>query len=105
MKKVYLLKLCALLMFVMLFRGAYAQSTVTGKVTDQNSGEPLAGVTVTEKQSNRSTMTDEQGAYTIVVSANSVLIFSYVGLPSVEEYVAGRTTVDLQLGGAANVLD
>jgi len=105
MKKVYQLKLCALLMFAALSGSVYAQGTVTGKVTDKISGDPLAGVTVTEKQSNKSTMTDEQGVYVINVSANAVLIFSYVGLPTLEEYVAGRETVDVQLGGETSVLD
>lgn len=105
MKKVYLLKLSVLLIFAALYSSVYAQGTVTGRVTDQSSGEPLAGATVTEKQSNRSTMTDAQGVYSIQVSANAVLIFSYVGFPSVEEYVAGRATVDVQLGGEASVLD
>src|SRR5690606_35442408 len=37
--------------------------------------------------------------------ANAVLVFSYVGLPAIEEHVAGRTAIDVQLGGEASLLD
>lgn len=59
----------------------FAQTrTVTGKVTDPQSNQPLAGVTVTVKGTQVATQTDAEGFYTIQVpSGSSVLSFSFVG--------------------------
>ncbi|WP_262245054.1 SusC/RagA family TonB-linked outer membrane protein [Parapedobacter soli] len=105
MRKIYYLNFCLLVVLVALGGRAYAQEKIVGKVTEQNSGEPLAGVTVAEKHSNRSTVTDEEGEYSIDVGANAILVFSYVGFPSLEEHVDGRLTINIQLGGDANMLD
>src|SRR5690606_5145762 len=105
MRKIYFLNVCVLLVVAALGNGVYAQGTITGKVTEQRSGEPLAGVTVAEKHTSRSTMTDEAGAYSIEVGPNAILVFSYVGFPTLEEHVSDRSTVDIQLGGDDNMLD
>jgi hypothetical protein len=53
--------------------------TVTGTVKDQN-GQPLANVTVTEAQSHRSTVTKEDGSFSLKVSTTHiVLMFRLVG--------------------------
>ncbi|WP_085537010.1 SusC/RagA family TonB-linked outer membrane protein [Massilibacteroides vaginae] len=51
---------------------------VTGTVADIH-GEPLLGVNVVEKGTTNGTMTDFDGNYTLEVSANSTLDFSYIG--------------------------
>jgi TonB-linked SusC/RagA family outer membrane protein len=53
-------------------------NTVKGTVTDE-SGEPLIGVTVTERGTSNRAITDIDGKFTINVAAGKVLIFSYVG--------------------------
>ncbi|MFT3749515.1 MAG: TonB-dependent receptor [Agriterribacter sp.] len=57
----------------------------SGKVLGEN-GEPLSGVTVSEKGSaNHSTLTDENGAFSIKISSkNSIIVISYVGYKTVE---------------------
>lgn len=66
---------------------SYQQTDIfaTGKVTGEN-GEPLSGVTVLEKGSaNRSTLTDENGAFSLKVSSkNSSIVFSSIGYKTVE---------------------
>jgi TonB-dependent starch-binding outer membrane protein SusC len=47
--------------------------TITGTVQDQN-GSPLANVTVTEAQSHRSTITGEDGNFTLKVSTTHILL-------------------------------
>ncbi|MGV3763533.1 SusC/RagA family TonB-linked outer membrane protein [Parapedobacter sp.] len=105
MRKIYYLNMCVLMALAILTGRVYAQGTITGKVTEQHSGQPLAGVTVAEKHTSRSTMTNEEGEYSIEVGANAILVFSYVGFPTLEEHVADRSTVDVQLGGDNNMLD
>ena len=52
--------------------------TVKGRVTDSN-GEPLVGVTVTEKGTKNSTITDIDGRFTLSVRPNAKVELSYVG--------------------------
>ncbi len=52
---------------------------VRGKVTDEK-GDPLIGVTVRQKGSNRGTASDKDGNFLITLSApGSVLVFSFLG--------------------------
>ena len=70
---------------------------VTGKVTGSD-GIPLPGVTVYEKGTNNGTITDIDGNYSLnVVSASSVLIFSFVGMETQEIQVAGKNIIDVNL--------
>jgi TonB-linked SusC/RagA family outer membrane protein len=72
-------------------------NTVTGKVTDENS-EPLAGVTVNVKGSNVTTNTNAAGDYSIkVLGRGAILVFSYVGLTTVEERVGNSNTLNIRL--------
>jgi TonB-linked SusC/RagA family outer membrane protein len=88
-------------LFVLLMMTAMVQAqeqTVTGTVTDNKSGQPLAGVTVTEKNVNNSTVTNSEGGYSLVVrSKKPVLVFSYVGFATSELSVNGSTPVNLSM--------
>lgn len=73
------------------------QTTVSGKVTDQN-GVPLIGVTVIVKGTTNGVSTDADGFYRISgVSPKDILVFSSVGMVSVESVVGTRTTLDATL--------
>lgn len=78
---------------------AFAQSgTVSGTVTDEL-GEPVIGVNVMEKGTVNGIITNLDGQYTLQVGniQNAVLQFSYIGYNTIEQNVAGRSTVDVQL--------
>ncbi len=82
------------------------QRTVTGKVINQQTNEPLPGVTVNVKGTGRSTSTGSDGSFSISVPNNqAVLVFSYVGFASQEMGVnrSGPLTVSIVPG--ANKLD
>src|SRR6185503_2279334 len=75
MKKLFLL---ASSLFI-LFTTAFAQQTVSGRVTDDK-GNPLEGISVTVKGTKTGTTTDKNGDFAIKVSdANATLIFSGIG--------------------------
>lgn len=72
--------------------------TVSGQVTDQETGDPLPGVNVLVKGSNQGTITDIDGNYSIgIPNDDDTLIFSFVGYQTWEASVEGRTTLDVQL--------
>jgi TonB-linked SusC/RagA family outer membrane protein len=78
---------------------------VSGVVTDAADGEPLPGVSVTVKGSRSATATDVNGRYTISVAGEAVLLFSFIGMKTQEEAVAGRPTINMALHTEAKRLD
>ncbi|HEY0679118.1 MAG TPA: SusC/RagA family TonB-linked outer membrane protein [Chitinophagaceae bacterium] len=92
-----------MLLLVLLFSSMLAVSqelTISGKVIDQQSGKPLDGVTVKVKNNPRTTLTDENGNFSIAVpSAESVLSFTYVGymVYEVQAGTGASLTVNLNL--------
>jgi TonB-dependent starch-binding outer membrane protein SusC len=74
------------------------QMTITGKVTESQTGEPMPGVNVVIKGTNIGTITDGGGKYSISApDKNVVLVFSFIGYKSMEVPVAGKSTVDAAL--------
>ncbi|MDF4203193.1 TonB-dependent receptor [Maribacter sp. SA7] len=72
------------------------QNSITGKVTD-DSGMPLAGVNIVEKGTTNGTTSDFDGNYTINVSSDTKLVFSYIGFATQEVSTAGKSTINVQL--------
>lgn len=97
-----------LLIFTMcmaLIVSAYAQQTVTGTVTGDD-GLGIPGVTVLEKGTSNGTITNMDGGYSIRISRNdAVLVFSFVGMTTVEETVNNRSTINVSLVTDAIGLD
>ncbi len=82
-----------------------AQETVTGTVVD-DAGMPLPGVSIIEKGTSNGTVTDVDGKFTInVASSESILMFSFIGMQSVEEPVGERRVIDLQMETDTQGLD
>ncbi|MGV8138849.1 MAG: TonB-dependent receptor [Mangrovibacterium sp.] len=69
--------------------------TITGKVNDQ-SGQPLPGVTVVVKSTTTGTVTGVNGGYSLAnVPANATLVFSFVGMKTQEISVDGKASIDI----------
>lgn len=72
---------------------------------DENS-EPLIGVNIIVKGTDRGTITDLSGMYSVEASAGEVLEISYVGFSTQEiEVAANQTTLDVSMGADAAQLD
>lgn len=92
MKKMVVL---VFLQFLLISLG-WAQSTVSGTVTNAETGEPLPGVAVVVKGTTIGQFTAENGSYALQVPPGSFdLLFTYVGRRTVEEPIEGRKTVDV----------
>lgn len=92
-------KLLLGLMFMVVTVAASAQErTVTGKVTDQQTGLPMQGVSVKVKGTNTGTSTNADGDYTIKApSSESILVFTSVGYLLFEAKVGTTPTLDVKL--------
>ena len=85
-----MMKLKISMLFLLGATFIYAQQGVSGTVLDA-SGNPIPGVNVVEKGTTNGTASDFDGNYSISVSSNSTLVFSYVGYGTVEQAVNGAT--------------
>jgi len=96
MKKQLLLT-CLLL--VTLLHAVLAQTrAVSGRVTDQKSGEGLPGVTVLVKGTTNGTSTNADGSFQLAVpTAGAILVFSSVGMNTQEQPVGTQTTFNVAL--------
>jgi TonB-linked SusC/RagA family outer membrane protein len=92
------------LLVLLLFAGlqvAFAQRTITGRVTKTADGTPLPGVTVVVKETTTGTSTDVDGKFSIAVPNNqAVLLFSFIGFTAKEIPVGSQATLSVTLDEA-----
>lgn len=74
------------------------QQTVTGTVTDSETGEPLPGVNVLIQGTSTGMATNADGEYSLnVPGEDATLIFSFVGYETQEVTVGDREVIDVSL--------
>ena len=71
--------------------------TVSGKVFDSSTNEPLVGVTVVQTGTQNGTITDIDGNYSISVPGDASLTFSYIGYITNTVFVNGKSTLPVYL--------
>ncbi|WP_315819422.1 SusC/RagA family TonB-linked outer membrane protein [Paraflavitalea speifideaquila] len=69
---------------------------IRGTVYDDK-GKPLAGVSVLVIGEKQGVSTDDRGTFSITVSENAVLSFSYIGYKTTTVAVKGKRTIDITL--------
>ncbi len=70
---------------------------VSGKVTDNATGQPMAGVNVIVKGTTNGTSTNAEGTYRIDAGDNDILVFSFIGYRSIEVTVSSRQSIDVTM--------
>lgn len=76
----------------------YAQKTVSGKLTDKSTNEPLMGATVLVKGTTMGANTGMDGEFTVSVpDENAVLVVSYIGYVTTEVTVGNQTQINISL--------
>ena len=84
---------------------AKAQNKVSGQVTDET-GQTLPGVTVQIKDTNKGTITDIDGQYTLQLDqGDAILVYSFVGFVTQEIKVGSRNRIDVTLQDDVTALD
>jgi TonB-dependent starch-binding outer membrane protein SusC len=76
---------------------AFAQQSVSGKVTSSDDGSGIPGVNILEKGTTNGTVSDADGSYTINVSSGATLVYSFVGYVSQEVSVGSQTSMNVTL--------
>ncbi|RXJ49523.1 TonB-dependent receptor [Gelidibacter gilvus] len=79
--------------------------TVTGTITEADTGMPVSGANILEKNTTNGTMTDFNGNYSITLPKNAILIVSYIGFATKEINVNNLSKIDIVLETDAAHLD
>ena len=77
---------------------------VKGKVVDKG-GEAVIGANILVKGTSTGAVTDLDGNYTLSVSPNATLVFSYIGMKSQTVAVNNRKQIDVTLEDEAKAID
>ncbi len=94
MKKVYV----SFFLTMLLSGFLWAQTDISGTVTQTSDGLTLPGVSVVIKGTNQGAVTDINGNYLLrAVSSDAILVFSFIGMHTQEVPVGGRTIINVAL--------
>jgi TonB-dependent starch-binding outer membrane protein SusC len=107
MKKSRMLKVAALLLPLLLFSiWSFGQSATVQGTTKDVSGSPIPGVTVFEKGTNKGTVTNMDGQFSLQVgSESSILVFSFVGMQTQEVIVGNQTNLNIVMKAVMSDLE
>jgi TonB-dependent starch-binding outer membrane protein SusC len=72
------------------------KTQVSGTVFDETKS-PIPGANILVKETSFRTVTDANGTYTVDVSTNDVLVFSFIGYTTQEIQVGSQTSIDVSL--------
>ena len=89
--------LAAFLMVLAVFQLQAQDRTVSGTVTDAMTGEALPGTSVMIKGTSQGTTTSLDGEFKLEVSADDILVFSFIGYKKQEIEVGARSVIDVQM--------
>ena len=102
MKKIAVLILLIFLAYAHLL----AQRSISGIVADAEKNEPLAGVSVVVKNTTLGTSTSTDGSYKLSVPDHAeVLVFSFVGMITIEEEIGEQNVINVRLGRDTLLID
>jgi len=92
------------LLLALLVQITFAQEkTVTGIVSDETG--PIPGVTVLIKGTKTGTQTDFDGNYSLKAATGNVLVFSFVGLQTIEKTVGTSNTINVIMQESSEALE
>jgi len=84
---------------------AVAQQEYSGVILDQETNDPLIGVSILLEGTSKGTLSDLDGSFTIEASSGDVLVISYVGYQTQKIELGAETELSIALGTDTQVLD
>jgi len=84
------------------------EKTISGKITDAETGDPLPGVSILVKGKTQGTSSDSNGAYKLSIAQSNeplFLLFSFIGYQTQEIQVTDQTILNVTLTGDITALE
>ncbi len=89
---------------VLVVSASMSAQTITGTISDANG--PLVGANIIQKNTKNGVVSDFDGNYSISnLSANAILVFSFIGYETQEITVGSQSTINVTLVEDADVLN
>lgn len=99
-------KIFTFLLFIVVSMSIYAQTKQINGIVKDTNGKSLIGVTVRDVSSDKGTITDIEGKFTIEIPQGSTsLKFTYMGYKEVVQDIKGKTHVEISMQENAALLD
>ena len=103
MRKILFIK--CLLLLILVSEARAQDRTITGRVTDETTGEGMPGVTIQLKGTATGASADVNGGYSINVPVSGgTLVFSFVGYINQEVVIGNQSTINVRLAVDAKQL-
>jgi len=102
MRKILRFALVPVGILLLCVTGFAQEKTVTGVVTSGGDNAALSGVTVSVKGTNRATMTDAAGRFSITAARGQTLELSYVGFQPQSVVVGDDNVINIHLAALSN---
>ncbi|QNK61508.1 TonB-dependent receptor [Pedobacter sp. PAMC26386] len=83
---------------------AFAQTPITGTVTDEQ-GLPMPGVSVKVKKTTNGTITDGNGKFALKSSTDVILEFTYIGYAQQNVAASGKNVINVTLKPDSKLMD
>lgn len=105
------MKLNTALLCLTIFFGSFLQQalgqtlSVSGKVKNKTSGEPLVGATVSVEKTKISTITDAKGNFVVSAPKGSTIVVVYMGMLTGRYQVTLAGSIDIQLEESVNSIN
>ena len=96
--------LMALFLLCLFPLGAMAQSVVKRTVNDE-AGEPIIGATVKVQGTQKGSITDFNGSFSVEAASNATLEVSYVGYVTQKVKVGGKSNITVTMKEDAQMLN
>lgn len=101
MKRIILLIPLLLIMFCV----SAQQQTITGKVLDKATGEPLIGASIVNQETGKGATTDVSGGFSIPAEPGQSLKIVYLGYKTVSQKLENQRSITIQLQAEATSLE
>jgi len=85
------------------FTSVATQNTITGVVSDETG--PLPGASIVIKGTQKGTESDFDGKYSIIANMGEVLVYSYVGMTTMEKKVGNNPIINVVMKGNESLLE
>ncbi|HYH16481.1 MAG TPA: SusC/RagA family TonB-linked outer membrane protein [Flavisolibacter sp.] len=92
----------AICFFAAMFTAAGQTNQVSGTIVEQGDNSPLQGVTVTNRNTNQKTQTNNAGYFSIPAEKGHVLVLTYVGYSRQEVTVGDDKSLNIKLVSSEN---
>lgn len=76
---------------------SYAQNTTVTGVVNDDTNQPVGGVSVVVKGTKNGTSTGANGSFSLSVPPNATLVFTFMGFKTQEVKIDGRKTINVKL--------